>query len=41
MMGIALGIIVYKSKNIWHGIWIHAIFNGVSFVYKFSQMVKF
>ncbi len=41
MMGIALGIIVYKSRNVWHGIWIHAIFNGVSFVYKFSQMVKF
>lgn len=41
MMGIALGVIVYKSRNVWHGIWIHAIFNGVSFVYKFSQMVKF
>jgi membrane protease YdiL (CAAX protease family) len=40
LMGLFLGIIVYKSKNVWHGIWIHSIFNGLSFIYQLSLMLK-
>lgn len=40
LMGLLMGIIVYKSKNVWHGIWLHAVLNGISFVYKLSEMVK-
>jgi membrane protease YdiL (CAAX protease family) len=40
LMGLFLGIIVYKSKNVWHGIWLHSFFNGFSFVYQLSLMLK-
>ncbi len=40
IMGLFLGLIVYKSKNIWHGIWLHSILNGISFVYQLSLMLK-
>ncbi|MGE5106152.1 MAG: lysostaphin resistance A-like protein, partial [Sphingobacteriales bacterium] len=40
LMGLFLGIIVNKSKNIWHGVWLHAILNGVSFIYQLSTMLK-
>jgi|GEM_PF-4771749 len=41
LMGIFLGYVVYRSRNVWHGIWLHAFMNGISFVYKISQMIKF
>lgn len=41
LMGLMMGIIVYKSKNVWHGIWIHAVLNGISFVFRLSEMFKF
>lgn len=40
IMGLFLGIIVYKSKNVWHGIWLHSILNGLGFVYQLSLMIK-
>ncbi|RIV45375.1 CPBP family intramembrane glutamic endopeptidase [Flagellimonas pelagia] len=39
IMGLFLGFVVYKSKNVWHGIWLHSILNGVSFVYQLSLML--
>ena len=41
LMGLFLGIIAYKSKNIWHVVWLHAILNGVSFMFQLSTMLKF
>lgn len=41
IMGVFLGLVVYKSKNVWHGIWLHAFMNGISNVYRMSQMIKF
>ena len=38
IMGLFLGLVVYKSKNIWHGIWLHSILNGISFVHQLSLM---
>jgi membrane protease YdiL (CAAX protease family) len=40
ILGLFLGLIVYKSRNLWHGIWLHAVVNGVSFMYQLSQMLK-
>ncbi len=40
IMGLFLGVIVYKSKNLWHGIWLHSILNGISFVYQVSLILK-
>lgn len=40
IMGLFLGFIVYKSKNIWHGVWLHSMLNGLSFVYQLSLWVK-
>ena len=39
IMGLFLGLVVYKSKNIWHGIWLHSMLNGISFVYQLSLML--
>lgn len=41
LMGIFLGYVVFKSRNVWHGIWLHAFMNGISFIFKMSQMIKF
>jgi membrane protease YdiL (CAAX protease family) len=40
LMGLLMGIIVYKSKNVWHAIWIHSVLNGVSYVYQLSLILK-
>ena len=40
IMGLFLGLVVYKSKNIWQGIWLHSILNGISFVYQLSLMLN-
>ncbi len=41
IMGLFLGFVVYKSKNVWHGIWLHSMLNGISFVYQLSLWLKF
>jgi membrane protease YdiL (CAAX protease family) len=41
ILGLFLGLVVYKCRNVWHAIWLHALINGVSFMYKMSQMIKF
>jgi membrane protease YdiL (CAAX protease family) len=40
IMGLFLGFIVHKSKNVWHGVWLHSMLNGLSFVYQLSLRVK-
>jgi membrane protease YdiL (CAAX protease family) len=39
IMGLFLGFCVYRSKNLWHGIWLHGLFNGISFAYKMSLLI--
>ncbi|MDD2715879.1 MAG: CPBP family intramembrane metalloprotease [Candidatus Wallbacteria bacterium] len=41
LMGVLLAIAVYKTKNVWSGIWLHAFLNGFSAIYKISQLIKF
>lgn len=40
IMGLFLGYIVYRSKNVWHGVWLHSMLNGISFVYQLSLWIK-
>lgn len=40
VMGLVMGIVVYKSKNVWHGIWLHSALNGISYVYQLSLILK-
>ena len=41
ILGLFVGLIVYKSKNVWHGVWLHGLVNGLSYVYKMTTVVKF
>lgn len=40
IMGLFLGFVVYKSRNVWHGVWLHSMLNGISFVYQLSLWFK-
>lgn len=40
LMGLFLGVVVYKSRNVWHGIWLHSFINGISFVYQMSLWLE-
>lgn len=40
IMGLFLGFIVHKSKNVWHGVWLHSMLNGLSFIYQLSLWIK-
>lgn len=41
LMGLFLAFVVYRSRNVWQGIWLHAFLNGFSSIYQISKMIKF
>jgi membrane protease YdiL (CAAX protease family) len=41
ILGLLLGILVWRSRNIWHGVWLHSILNGLSGAYVMSTWIKF
>ncbi|MGZ5483694.1 MAG: CPBP family intramembrane glutamic endopeptidase [Pyrinomonadaceae bacterium] len=41
LMGLFLAFVVYRSRNVWQGIWLHAFLNGFSSIYQVSKMIKF
>ena len=41
LMGLFLAFVVYRSRNVWQGIWLHAFLNGFSAIYQVSKMIKF
>ena len=41
LMGLFLAFVVYRSRNVWQGIWLHAFLNGFSSIYQISNMIKF
>jgi membrane protease YdiL (CAAX protease family) len=41
IMGALLAFVVIRTRNVWHAIWIHAFFNGLSSVYQLSLKIQF
>jgi membrane protease YdiL (CAAX protease family) len=41
LMGLFLAFVVYRTRNVWQGIWLHAFLNGFSSIYQVSKMIKF